>query len=86
MSKDNPEQAESWLTQPILFAEDTYPWEDARSAENPETIISCFRDCIFFTGMTRFEGKWWLYYGGSEVYTCLATAEAASNDKLSNAS
>jgi predicted GH43/DUF377 family glycosyl hydrolase len=28
----------------------------------------------FFNGLTRHAGKWWAYYGGSEVYTCLATA------------
>ena len=22
----------------------------------------------------QYEGKWWMYYGGSECYTCLATA------------
>jgi predicted GH43/DUF377 family glycosyl hydrolase len=76
LSKDNPEEAIEWLPRPIIFAEDKYPWEDCCSVEDPSKIISCFRDCIFFTGMTRYDNKWWMYYGGSEVYTCLATAEA----------
>ncbi|MHB1769278.1 MAG: hypothetical protein ACYCUV_15675 [Phycisphaerae bacterium] len=36
--------------------------------------VSSFDDTIFFTGLTRHNGKWWMYYGGSEYYTCLATA------------
>jgi predicted GH43/DUF377 family glycosyl hydrolase len=75
LSKENPEKALEWLPRPVLAAEAKYPWEDCRSIENSEQIISCFRDCIFFTGMTLFDQKWWAYYGGSEVYTCLALAE-----------
>lgn len=75
LSKENPEKAIEWLPRPVLVAEEKYPWEDARSSENPEQLVSCFRDCIFFTGITQFEGKWWAYYGGSEVYTCLAFAD-----------
>jgi predicted GH43/DUF377 family glycosyl hydrolase len=76
LSKANPEKAIEWLPRPVMIAEEKYPWENARSAANPEEVISCFRDTIFFTGMTRYEGKWMAYYGGSEVYTCLATADA----------
>ena len=43
------------------------------TAEPPHHPISSFADCIFFNGLTRHNGKWWLYYGGSEYYTCLAT-------------
>jgi predicted GH43/DUF377 family glycosyl hydrolase len=74
-SKGNPEKALDWLPRPVLVAEEKYPWEDARSAENRDQLVSCFRDCIFFTGITRHNGKWWAYYGGSEVYTCLALAD-----------
>ncbi|MFC5403410.1 hypothetical protein [Cohnella soli] len=76
LRKDNPEKALGWLPKPILHAEEKYPWEDCRSADDPDRIISSFRDTIFFTGLTKHDGKWWLYYGGSEYYTCLATAEA----------
>lgn len=76
LSKSNPERAIAWLPRPVLIAEERYPWEDARNATNPDEIISYFRDTIFFTGMTRHEGRWLAYYGGSEVYTCLATAIA----------
>jgi predicted GH43/DUF377 family glycosyl hydrolase len=76
LSKANPEQALDWLPRPVLVAEEKYPWENCRSAEDPERIVSPYRDTIFFTGMTLHEQKWWLYYGGSEVYTCLAVADA----------
>ncbi|BBH24262.1 glycosylase [Paenibacillus baekrokdamisoli] len=75
LSKDNPGKPLEWLPRPVLIAEEKYPWENARSVSNPDTIISYFRDCIFFTGITRYEGKWMAYYGGSEVYTCLAMAD-----------
>ena len=50
---------------------------DEVTAEAPHKPISSFADCIFFNGLTRHRGKWWLYYGGSEYYTCLATSPAA---------
>jgi predicted GH43/DUF377 family glycosyl hydrolase len=73
-SKDNPAKPLDWLPRPVLHAEPQYPWESGRSAEPPHSPVSTFRDCIFFNGLTRHNGQWWLYYGGSEVYTCLATA------------
>lgn len=76
LSQDDPERALDWLPRPVLVAEDRYPWEDCRSPDDPQQFVSCFRDTIFFTGMTRHENLWRMYYGGSEVYTCLATAEA----------
>jgi predicted GH43/DUF377 family glycosyl hydrolase len=75
-SLDNPEQPLEWLPRPILHAEAQYPYESGLSAEPPHQPISTFRDCIFFNGLTRHNGQWWMYYGGSEVYTCLATARA----------
>ena len=75
-SKENPEKPLEWLAQPVLHAEPQYPWESGRSAQPPHAPISGFRDCIFFNGLARHDGQWWLYYGGSEVYTCLATAPA----------
>jgi hypothetical protein len=73
-SKSDPERPLTYLPGPVLRAESQYPWEDGRSAEPPHRPISSFRDCIFFNGLTQHNGKWWLYYGGSEYYTCLATA------------
>ena len=72
--KDRPEEALAWLPRPILCAEPRYPWEDGLSAEKPHRPVSHYRDTIFFTGMTRYGGKWWMYYGGSEYYTLLATS------------
>jgi predicted GH43/DUF377 family glycosyl hydrolase len=77
LSKADPERALDWAPRPVLVAEEKYPWENARSADDPNRVVSPFRETIFFTGMTLHRGQWWMYYGGSEVYTCLATADAA---------
>ena len=73
-SKENPEEPIEWLPKPILYAEPEYPWENGLSASPPHVPVSYWRDTIFFTGMTRFNDKWYIYYGGSEYYTCLAVA------------
>jgi predicted GH43/DUF377 family glycosyl hydrolase len=78
LSKADPGRAVDWLPRPVLVAEEQYPWEDCRDADEPSKLVSCFRYTIFFTGMTRHDGKWWAYYGGSEYYTCLAHADANS--------
>ncbi len=44
------------------------------TAEAPHSPISSYADCIFFNGLTQHNGKWWVYYGGSEYNTCLANA------------
>jgi predicted GH43/DUF377 family glycosyl hydrolase len=75
-NRSNPTKALSYLPRPILAADPLIPHESGRSAQPPHESISRFRDCIFFNGLTRHGGKWWLYYGGSEYYTCLATAPA----------
>lgn len=77
LSKSDPSKPANYLPRPPLFAEPKYPYENGFTAEPPHKPISSFADCIFFTGMTRYQGKWWVYYGGSEYYTCLATAPAA---------
>jgi len=74
-SKANPEKSLDWLQRPILYAEKKYPWEDGKAARKPHNKVSFFHDTVFFTGMTVFKGKWHIYYGGSEFYTCLATVE-----------
>lgn len=76
LSKSDPARALDWLPRPVLVADENLPWENCQDVDDPGRLVSCFRDCIFFTGMTRHDGKWWVYYGGSEVYTCLATAPA----------
>ena len=78
LDRHDPEKAIEWLPRPILHAEPVYPWEDGRCAAPPHRRISQFRDCIFFNGLTQHDGQWWLYYGGSEFYTCLAQAAAPS--------
>lgn len=65
----------AYLPRPFLAAETKYPWENGFSVENNKRSISSFADCIFFNGLTKYKGRWYLYYGGSEYYTCLATAE-----------
>ena len=75
-SKRNPAKALAYLPQPALAADPRIPHESGRCAQPPHDPISSFRDCIFFNGLTRHAGKWWMYYGGSEYYTCLATAPA----------
>jgi len=75
-SKSNPEKPLEYLHRPVLEADSTISYENGYSAENPKRFISSWADTIFFTGMTRYNGKWWIYYGGSEYYTCLATAKA----------
>jgi predicted GH43/DUF377 family glycosyl hydrolase len=76
-AKADPLQPLGWLPRPVLHADATLPWEDGRSAEPPHRPVSYWRDTVFFTGMTRHEGRWLAYYGGSEYYTCLATAPAS---------
>lgn len=75
-SKSHPEKPLEYLPCPVLAADPKFPFEDGFSAEEPKRFVSSFADTIFFTGMTRYQGKWWVYYGGSEYYTCLATASA----------
>jgi predicted GH43/DUF377 family glycosyl hydrolase len=64
-----------WLPRPILAADSKFPYEAGYSADG-KTPVSHWRDTVFFTGITLFKGKWMAYYGGSEYYTCLATAPA----------
>ncbi|MGD0226575.1 MAG: hypothetical protein ABSF71_29970 [Terriglobia bacterium] len=76
LDRNDPEKAIAWLPRPIFTAEAKYPWEDGKAAQPPHARISSFHDTIFFTGFMRHAGQWWMYYGGSEYYTCLATCPA----------
>jgi len=78
-SKSDPEAPLAYLPRPALYAEPRFAFESGLTATEPHRPISTFRDCIFFNGLTLHEGKWWLYYGGSEYYTCLATADAGAH-------
>jgi predicted GH43/DUF377 family glycosyl hydrolase len=71
-----PDKAKSYLPRPMLAADPAIPHEAGRDRNPPHPPISTFRDCIFFNGLTRHDGTWWMYYGGSEFYTCLATSVA----------
>jgi len=73
-SKKNPEKPLAYLPRPVLAANPKFPYEHGFSAEAPFEPVSSFADCIFFNGLTKYKGKWWFYYGGSEYYTCLATS------------
>ena len=72
----DPETPIAWLPRPVLAADATIPYEDGCSAEPPHRPVSYWRDTVFVCGMTLFKGSWLAYYGGSEYYTCLATAPA----------
>jgi predicted GH43/DUF377 family glycosyl hydrolase len=74
--KAAPTKAIAYLPRPMVTADPSIPYENGREANPPHAPISTYRDCIFFNGLTRHAGKWWMYYGGSEYYTCLATASA----------
>ncbi len=76
-SKADSERPLAYLPRPVLQADPRISYEAGRSAEPPHPPVSTFRDCIFFNGLTCHAGRWWLYYGGSEVYTCLASAPAS---------
>lgn len=73
-SKADPEKPLAYLPRPFLAADPRLKHENGFSAEPPHRCVSPYADCIFFNGLTRHNGQWWLYYGGSEYYTCLATA------------
>jgi len=75
-SLKDPEHPLEWLLRPVLAADASIPYEDGYAAEPPHKPISHWRDTVFICGMTLFNGKWYAYYGGSEYYTCLATANA----------
>ena len=79
-SKRDPESPLAWLPRPVLHAESRYPHESGCSASDPAQKVSPYRDCIFFNGLTRHDGRWWIYYGGSEYYTCLATAPVSRSE------
>lgn len=72
----NPAKPLEYLPRPMLAADPAIPHEAGRCAQPPHEPISSFYDCIFFNALTCHAGQWWLYYGGSEYYTCLATAPA----------
>ena len=75
-SLKDPERPIDWLPRPVLAADQKIPHENGYSAEPPHKPVSYWRDTVFICGMTLFKGKWYAYYGGSEYYTCLATARA----------
>jgi predicted GH43/DUF377 family glycosyl hydrolase len=77
LDRNDPERAIEWLPRPIFYAEAKYPYEDGKAARPPHQQVSAFHDTVFFTGLVRHDGQWWMYYGGSEFYTCLARAPAA---------
>jgi predicted GH43/DUF377 family glycosyl hydrolase len=74
LSKADPEKPLAYLPRPFLAADTSIPWENGFADNERSQLISNYADCIFFNGLTYHKGKWWLYYGGSEYYTCLATA------------
>ena len=68
-----------WLPRPVLYAERQYPWENCQSEKEPHIVVSDWRDTVFFNGLLLHEGKWMVYYGGSEYYTCFAFSEDLKN-------
>ncbi|RYZ98560.1 MAG: hypothetical protein EOP47_19070 [Sphingobacteriaceae bacterium] len=80
-SKKNPERHLAFLPGPALTANPKIPYEHGFEVNAPYKMISSFADCIFFNGLTQYKGKWWMYYGGSEYYTCLANAPVTHQAK-----
>jgi len=74
--QSQPDRAREYLPRPVLAADPRIPHESGFGADPPHSAVSDFHDCIFFNALTSHQGKWWCYYGGSEYYTCLATALA----------
>ncbi|MHB0997607.1 MAG: glycoside hydrolase family protein [Armatimonadota bacterium] len=77
-SLKDPEHPIEWLPRPILTADSSIPYEDGKSVDPPHETISHWRDTVFACGMTLVEDTWYVYYGGSEYYTCLALGKAHS--------
>jgi len=75
-SLQDPEKPLDWLPRPVLAADAHFPYEDGYAAEPPHQPVSQWRDTVFVCGMTLYNGQWYACYGGSEYYTCLATAKA----------
>jgi len=61
----------AWSNMTTLF-----PYENGFSADGLGHFVSCWADCIFFNGLTQHNGQWIMVYGGSEYYSCRATAPA----------
>jgi predicted GH43/DUF377 family glycosyl hydrolase len=75
-SQRDPTNPLAFLPSPVLAADPAIAYESGRLAAPPHQPISSFRDCIFFNGLTWHLNRWWVYYGGSEYYTCLASLPA----------
>jgi predicted GH43/DUF377 family glycosyl hydrolase len=73
-SLKDPEQPLAWLPRSVLSADANISYEDGRAVAPPHPPVSFWRDTVFSCGMTLVNGTWYIYYGGSEYYTCLATA------------
>jgi len=78
----DPEEPLDWLPRPVLTADASIPYEDGRSADPPHQPVSFWRDTVFGCGLTQVGDTWYHYYGGSEYYTCLATAPGQPTDHM----
>ncbi|MHB8963377.1 MAG: hypothetical protein ACYC5K_09525 [Saccharofermentanales bacterium] len=77
LSRQDPATAKDVCLRPLISADPDIPWEAGLSADGG-SAVSCWRDTIFFTGMTlQDDGTYLICYGGSEYYTCLATTRFA---------
>ncbi len=74
IDRNRPKNPVEWLPRPIMSVDPDLPYENGFSRSPPHTPISHWRDTVFFTGLTRFQDEWLVCYGGSEYYTCIATA------------
>lgn len=63
-SREDPERIITEMEEPVL--KPTEPYE----------IVGEVGWTLFMEGLTRYEGEWWLYYGGADRVICLATAPA----------
>ena len=81
-SKADVEKPLDYLPRPFLAADPSMHWENGYADQERKTLISNYADCIFFNGLTFHNGQWWLYYGGSEYYTCLAIAPGPEMNRV----
>ena len=74
-SASEPTVPTGLLNFPAITADSEVPYEAGFSCDKPDILVSNWRDTVFFTGLTEFKGKYYVYYGGSEYYTCLAVCD-----------
>jgi len=63
-SKDNPEELKDYLKEPFMIPKEPYE------------LKGNITHTLFFETIMKHDDKWWIWYGGADHVTCLATAPA----------